>query len=290
MTVSLPLFHRIAGQPVIVLGSGDGAQAKRRLVERAGGRVVDDLAAGVAAGARLAFIAHDSHLDPGADAAPDASAADAATLRGLGLLVNVVDQPDLCDFTTPAIIDRTPVLVAIGTGGASAGLAKALRLRLEALLPAQLGALARGLGAARGALRTRFPDAGHRRRALDAALGEGGPLDPLEAGRAGTADAQIAAWLENPDGDAEAEATDSSVVIHLVSDDPEDLTLRDARLLGGADQIAHEPDISPQVLARARADAGRIAIGRDQPAPVVKGRLIVLRAPRRDATAGTLPH
>ncbi len=286
MTLPLPLFHRIAGQPVIVLGTGEGAMAKRRLVERAGGLVVGDIAAGLAQGARLAFIAHESHVDAVSGADPDRSAADAAALRAAGLLVNVVDRPDLCDFTTPAIVDRAPVLLAIGTGGASAGLAKALRLRLETLLPAKLGALADALAAARQALRARYPDAGHRRRALDAALGEGGVLDPLgDDGSGASAGARVAAWLEKTDEADDLSGPDKSpnetpsevIVIRLASADPEDLTLREARLLGGADQIAHEPGVSPEVLARARADAGRIAIGRDQPPPVVKGRLIVLR-------------
>jgi len=280
VTTSLPLFHRIAGHAVIVLGDGVAADAKRRLVERAGGRVVDDLAAGVAAGARLAFIAYESH-----EAAPDTSEADAARLRAAGLLVNVVDRPELCDFTTPAIIDRPPVLVAIGTGGASAGLAKALRLRLEALLPASLGALARALSDGRGAMRKRFPDASHRRLALDAALGEGGVLDPLaHAYGAGDATARVAGWLDNPEGDGDAANADVTIVIRLRSADPEDLTLREARLMGGADTIAHEPGVGPEILARARADAGRIAIDRDQPPPVVKGRLIVLRTPCQDVT------
>ncbi len=283
MTLPLPLFHRIAGQPVIVLGTGEGAQAKRRLVERAGGTVVNDIAAGVSAGARLAFVAYDTHADvePGAD--PDRSSTAAAALRAAGLLVNVIDQPDLCDFTTPAIIDRAPVLVAIGTGGASAGLAKALRLRLETLLPARLGALAQALGVARGALRQRFPNSGHRRRVLDAALGEGGALDPFQDWQENQAvAARVAAWLAHPDETLAASpdsAPNTIIVIRLNSADPEELTLREARLLGGADQIAYEPGVSAQVLARARADAGRIAIGRDQPVPVVKGRLIVLRAP-----------
>src|SRR3546814_14222183 len=76
-------------------------------------------------GARLAFVAL-------ADEAEARAAAEA--LRARGLLVNVVDRPDLCDFTTPAIVDRAPVTIAIGTGGASAGLAKAIRQRVEALL------------------------------------------------------------------------------------------------------------------------------------------------------------
>ena len=122
MIPSLPLFHTIAGQTVIVLGSGDVAEARRRLIERAGGVVIGEIQQGVAQGARLAFIAR-------GDAALDE--ADAMRLRAAGLLVNTADRPELCDFTVPSILDRSPVVVAIGTGGASAGLAKALRLRLE---------------------------------------------------------------------------------------------------------------------------------------------------------------
>ena len=103
MTInSLPLFHRIAGQPVIVLGNGEAAIAKRRLVERAGGVCVgEDHDAG------LAFVAPDPD-----EFAPEPAV---ARLRARGLLVNCVDRPDLCDFTTPAILDRSPVLIAIGT-------------------------------------------------------------------------------------------------------------------------------------------------------------------------------
>jgi uroporphyrin-III C-methyltransferase/precorrin-2 dehydrogenase/sirohydrochlorin ferrochelatase len=179
---SLPLFHRLAGQPVVVLGHGEAAEAKRRLVLRAGGKVIEDLAEGIDIGARLAFIAHEDEA---------ACQADAIRARGAGLLVNVVDKPALCDFTTPSIIDRAPVLIAVGTGGASAGLAKALRLRLERLLPQGLGALAEALYAAREAMRARWPTGPERRRALDAALEEGGALDPLRSGDA----AAVEAWL-----------------------------------------------------------------------------------------------
>ena len=138
---ALPLFHRLTGQPVIVLGHGDAASAKQRLVERAGAKVIDDLALGIDQGARIAFIAHEDET---------ALQADALRARCAGLLVNVVDRPDLCDFTTPSLIDRAPVVIAVGTVGASAGLAKALRLRLDALLPQGLGTLADALYAAHG--------------------------------------------------------------------------------------------------------------------------------------------
>ncbi|HET9630574.1 MAG TPA: NAD(P)-dependent oxidoreductase [Novosphingobium sp.] len=260
---SLPLYHRVAGQPVIVLGEGEAAEAKRRLVERAGGRVVSDLQEGIDSGARLAFIAH----------ADDRSAeADAIRARCAGLLVNVVDRPTLCDFTVPSLLERGPILVAVGTGGVSAGLAKALRLRLEALLPPGLEALAEGLGRLRAALRSRFPDAGERRRALDAALAAGGMLDPLDADSAG----RLEQWLADPASGQVA----GLVEIALGSADPDDLTLRQSRLLGSADLVVHEPGVPEAVLLRARADAVRKTLHSGEQVSENVGLVVLVRAPR----------
>lgn len=253
MIADLPLFHRIAGQPVIVLGEGDAADAKRRLVERARGIVAGE----DNADARLAFVAMDE---------PEEAA---ARLRARGLLVNVTDRPDLCDFTVPSVLDRSPVLIAIGTGGASAGLAKALRLRLEALLPQGLGALASALASARAAMRARWPDASDRRQALDAALAEGGVLDPLRD----DSDGKVERWLQ---GGGEGQAN-GLFEIHLTSADPDDLTLRQARLLGSADVIAHEADAPAVILSRARADAARVVVGQSEQPPACDGLLVVLR-------------
>ncbi|MET0270170.1 MAG: NAD(P)-dependent oxidoreductase, partial [Sphingomonas sp.] len=119
---SLPLFVRLNGRPVILLGEGEVAAAKRRLLERAGARLV-----GEAEQAALAIVAIEDEA---------AAQAAVARLKARGILVNAVDRPALCEFTLPAIVDRDPVLIAIGTGGASAGLAAGLRQRLEGLLPA----------------------------------------------------------------------------------------------------------------------------------------------------------
>ena len=256
----LPLFHTIAGQPGIVLGQGDMAEPKRRLVERAGGQVVDELQQGVDEGARLAFVAHD-------DAAM--CEADAIRLRCAGLLVNVVDRPDLCDFTTPSVLDRDPVLVAVGTGGASAGLAKQLRLRLERLLPADLGELARRLYGARNAIRSRFPRMAERRRALDDALGEGGALDPL---RSGSVD-RVDEWLAEA-GDAKASQVHE---FYVDPHDPEQLTLHQARILGTADIVAAAPQIAEAVVNRARADAARVGLPYE---PTSTDGVVVILHPR----------
>lgn len=232
---SLPLFVRLAGRPVILLGEGEAADAKRRLLDRAGAQVVTDEAA-VAA---LAIVAIDDEAE---------ALAAVARLKARGVLVNAVDRSDHCDFTLPAIVDREPVLIAIGTGGASAGLAAALRQRLEALVPADLGGLANALQKARGAMRARFPDGSARRRALADALAPGGVLDPLGPSR------DVAGWL---DGGAMQDGT--LVRMSLASPDPDDLTLRQARALASADRVYHRADVPPAILDRARADAARIA-------------------------------
>ncbi len=229
---SLPVFLVLRGRAVILTGSGEAADAKRRLLERAGARVV-----GEAEDAAIAIVA-------------DGDDATAARLKARGVLVNATDRPELCDFTLPAIIDREPVLIAIGTGGASAGLAKALRQRIEAILPEKLGRLATALHAARDAIRARWPDASARRRAIDAGLSAGGLIDPL---REDAAD-EVPRWLAEQ-GDAEPSRL---VALCLLSSDPDDLTLRAARLLGEADRIYHRPDVPAAILDRARADAVRI--------------------------------
>lgn len=246
---SLPLFHRVAGTRVVVIGEGPAAEAKRRLVERAGGHCCGEPEAHHA---RLAFIAVDN---------PKSAEAAAVRLRGKGLLVNVTDRPELCDFTVPSVLDRDPVLVAVGTGGASAGLAKQLRLRLEGVLPQSLGRLAEALHSARDALREKFPDARARRRALDAALTVGGALDPLRD----DAPEAVGEWLEA----AEVPATDRIERIVLASGDPDDLTLRQARLLGEADTVLHDGNVPEAILARARADA--VQLGPDSESDGARG-------------------
>lgn len=232
---SLPVLLRIRDRPVILLGDGEAAEAKRRLIERAGGRVVDE----EDGTARLAIVAIED----------DAAAGQAADrLKARGILVNATDRPEHCDFTLPAIVDRDPVLIAIGTGGASAGLAKAVRLLIEALLPPDLGGLATALAGARLRLRTRWPDARDRRHAIDMALAPGGMLDPLSWADTDS----IEGWLNRAD-----DAPSTFETISLRSADPDDLTLREARWLGRADRIFHQPDIPAAILDRARADAAR---------------------------------
>ena len=239
----LPVLLKVAGRPVILRGDGEAADAKRRVLERAGATVVADHP-----DAQLAVVAIE---DEG-----EATAA-VRELQARGVLVNAVDRPALCDFTLPAVVDRSPVLVAVMTGGVSAGLAAAIRQRLEGFLPAGLGQLAQALSAARDRLRALLPDGGQRRRAIGAALA--GELHPLEDGGA----ERVQAWLHRLEDDPSSgragprEARTAHVL--LVSADPDDLTLRQARWLALADRVFHAPDVPELILDRARADATRVA-------------------------------
>jgi uroporphyrin-III C-methyltransferase/precorrin-2 dehydrogenase/sirohydrochlorin ferrochelatase len=225
---SLPIFVRLDGRPVILIGTGDTADAKRRLLERAGARLV-----GEDAQAQLAIVVDD-------DAA-------VARLKARGVLVNAVDRPDLCDFTLPAIVDRSPVMIAIGTGGASAGLAKALRQRLEILLPRRLGNLATALHAARDRIRARWPDAAPRRVAIDEAML--GPLDPMRDHE----DGAVGAWLDGFTRDRSIE----HCVMRVGDGFPEDLPLSALRLLGQANAVVAPDDMLAVLTPFIRADAAR---------------------------------
>lgn len=236
----LPIFLNLKGARVVLIGDGDAADAKRRLIERAGAIAVDDCPKNICQCARIGFVALDDK---------DEALAHAQRLRAKGMIVNVVDRPQYCDFTTPAIIDRDPVLIAIGTGGASAGMAKAIRQRLENLLPQNLGKLAKAISNAKAAIYKRWATPNERRRALDAAFANRGPLDPFAAHENDAVDK----WLMAD----EAEVQYGLFPISISSANPDDLTLHMARLLGEADHIFHDHDISPDILARARADAVR---------------------------------
>jgi uroporphyrin-III C-methyltransferase/precorrin-2 dehydrogenase/sirohydrochlorin ferrochelatase len=141
-----------------------------------------------------------------------------------------------------------------------------LRLRLEALFPEGLGLLAQALSAARDALRQRWPDAAERRRALDAALEPGGPLDPfVEHGATA-----VTNWLREG-----AARPTSKVELTIATTTPDGLTVRQLQLLGAADAILYEPGIPAALLNVARADAARLGLPHDGPLP--EGLVVVLR-------------
>ena len=250
---TLPIFLALAGRSVIITGDGEAAAAKARLVTAAGGIVVGEAQDGV-----VAFVALDDEAEAGAAA---------RRLRQRGLLVNVVDRPALSDFLMGAIIDRSPVVVAVSTGGASASLSRALRGRLEALLPASLGGLALAIGKARAAASAAHPGIADRRRLWERGLAQDAPLDPLRP--IADPDAAVAAAI------AGSSATvDELRIVAVTSADPGELTLNQLALLGRCDALVVEGPVPAAVIDRVRRDAVRLEAVPAAP----QGLVVVLQA------------
>lgn len=274
----LPLFLDLRDEPVTVVGGGVVAERKVRLLESAGARitiVAPTLTDTLAARAAAAALHHVPRTFVGSDAdaallasarlviaATDDRAINTAVsehARARGIWVNVVDDAELSTALMPSIIDRSPVIVAVSTGGASPVLARRLRERLEALLEPSLGPLAALLARFRQRLIARWPDPSHRRRAVDALLdGELGAA----AGAADLADAERA--LERALAAATPDAIATGVVT-LVGAGPGHaglLTLQGLRALQRADVVLYDRLVSADVLALARRDADLIEVGK----------------------------
>lgn len=151
-----PICLDLAGKRCLVVGAGPEAERKAAALRRAGGQVVarPRFAPADLDGCTLAFAA---------DVPRAVGEAVSRAARTRGILVNVADQPDLCSFIMPAVIERAPVTVAISTGGASPALARHLRDALDAIVPRRLGALAVLASAFRARVRHRIADAATRR-------------------------------------------------------------------------------------------------------------------------------
>jgi siroheme synthase, N-terminal domain len=243
---AFPAFFPLAGRTVVIAGEGEAAEAKARLFEGSPATVVrlsgaEALDRRSYAAATLAFVAaDDEHFAR--------QAAEAA--RAAGTPVNVVDRPALCDFTTPAVIDRGEVVAAIGTGGASPMLATLLRHDLEVRVPEGAGRVAALFRQMQGEVREALPDLHRRRAFLRTALT--GPA--AEAAMQG--DLQRARELLRM-----ALAQDAPLEVsvrYIDARGPADLlTLRAARALAAADVLVCDPGAHPEVLALARRDAER---------------------------------
>jgi uroporphyrin-III C-methyltransferase/precorrin-2 dehydrogenase/sirohydrochlorin ferrochelatase len=279
----LPAFFDLATGDVILVGSSRAAVAKLHLLRAAGANVrwfspdvdvaEDVLLASHYAGRIGIAIGEPSENDlAGAIAVVSAAGSDldetvASRARSLNIPVNVVDRPDLSTFIFPAVVDRGHVVVAIGTGGASPVLARRLRERIEALLPARIGEFAALMKRYReriAAAQWRQPGLSLRRfweRVIDGPIGAS-----FLAGRTREAEAALIHAIENthaPDGYEHG-------TVHLVGagpGDPDLLTLRALHLLQAADVIFYDELVSPEVLARARRDARQIFVGKRKGEP-----------------------
>ncbi|WP_293900513.1 bifunctional precorrin-2 dehydrogenase/sirohydrochlorin ferrochelatase [Phenylobacterium sp.] len=244
---AFPAFFPLAGRSVAVAGEGEPADAKARLFAGSPATVVRLTEAQALdpksyAGMSLAFVA-------GADEAWARQAVAAA--RAAHVPVNAVDRPALCDFTTPAVIDRGEVVAAIGTGGGSPMLATLLRHDIEARVPEGAGRLAALFRLMQDEVRAALPEAAARRRFLRAAL-TGPAAEAAMAGDLEGAKERLRAAL----GDGPMLA---GAVRYIDARGPAELlTLKAARALAAADVLVCDPDAHPDVLALARRDAERL--------------------------------
>jgi uroporphyrin-III C-methyltransferase/precorrin-2 dehydrogenase/sirohydrochlorin ferrochelatase len=266
-----PAFHKVAGLPVLVVGDGAEAVAKVRLLSetQASIRLVTaepslELAALVASGnlEHLTGPFEAAHLDgvvlafaASGDRTRDAAVVAAARARNVP--ANAVDIPELCDFYTPALVNRAPIAVAITSTGAGPVLAQKLRARIEALLPQRLGALASLADSFRGAADRVLPK-GQPRRRFWSTFFEGSIADAVLAGHTDEARRLASRLLTQAD-------TAESGFVWLVGAGPgaaDLLTLRAQRVLGEADVIVHDSLVPETVIAMGRRDAHRIDVGK----------------------------
>lgn len=266
----LPIYIDVRGHACLVVGAGAVAQRKVELLLQAGARVIvvaPEISAGVRELANeqaielLARAYASADLDAkriviAATNRSDVNARVATDAQARSIPVNVVDDPALCSFIMPAIVDRSPVLVAVSTAGASPVLARLTRARIEAALPHALGRLAGFAARHRAAVKQRIHDAGARRVFWEQVLdGEVGAL--VLAERDAEADAAFEAQLAHGNTRAVAHVT----LIAGGDGDPDRLTLRAARALGSADVLMHERAALRSVHALGRRDAQRIDLG-----------------------------
>ena len=284
-----PLFIDLNGRRIPVIGGGVAALRKARLVAAAGARPVfiwpqidPELkaefgaaaeyldcrpAAADLAGARIVFVAVEDGDDP---------ARWAAMAKAAGALVNVVDKPALCDFITPSIIDRGSLAVAISTDGAGPVYGRDLRAKIEAMLPARVGALLDFAAGYRDAVKAKISEEG--RRAFWERFFKGPVAAKALAGDEPGAREAMIETLNRPQ-DAPAPG-----VVHIVGagpGDPDLLTLKAFRLIQQADVILYDRLVSDEILNLARRDADRVYVGKAKanhavPQEEIEARMIAL--------------
>ena len=271
---AFPIFLDLREKRAIVVGGGVAAARRAELLLKAGARVTvfarelgDEFFAlrrkldwhhvprdpGPAdfAGAPLAFVATD-------DDGLATRAREAAKIAGA--LINVADRPDLCDFIMPSIVDRSPLVIAVSTGGASPILGRMLRARLESLIPAAYGRLADLMRAFRARVAEAIPSPMMRRRFWEAAL-EGPIAEQALAGDEAAAGERLAAAIEAWSG-SRASPQGEVYLVGAGPGDPDLVTFRALRLMQKADVVLYDRLTDEAVLNLVRREAERIYVGK----------------------------
>ena len=270
----LPVFLDLKGKNCLVVGGNEVAARKAALLMQAGAwvtAVAPELAPGFAQLKEQDRLVHSKQPFSAAllddmvlviaadeDEALNRQVSEAAKARQLP--VNVVDHPELCSFIMPSIIDRSPLIIAVSSGGSSPVLARLLRARLETMIPAAYGRLASLAERFRGNVKKRFSSSAQRRMFWEKAL-QGPVAEMVFAGQDKAADAALQKLLESeqPEDMPRGE-------VYLVGagpGNPDLLTFRALRLMQQADVVVHDHLVTPAVLDMARRDAERIYVGKE---------------------------
>ena len=259
-----PIFIDLKDRTVVVVGGGEDSLRKVRLLSRTGARIIvvaENLHDELSVNPRVEWLARrfEASLLDGATLAVSADAqlneivSEAARARGIP--VNAVDRPALSTFIVPSIVDRSPLVVAIGTEGTSPMLGQGLRARIDAMLPQALGKLAEAAGALRGRVAEAVP-AGNRRRSFWKRFFFGDVRDAFVAGES----ANYGSLVETLLHDEAAPIKGRVSFVSAGAGDPELLTLKAQRKLQEADVIVHDRFVAAGIMEMARRDAVRIPL------------------------------
>ncbi|WP_421158430.1 siroheme synthase CysG [Aeromonas dhakensis] len=267
----LPIFCRLDNKPVLLVGGGEVAQRKARLLLDAGAQLtvvapeLDPELAELAANDSIEWLAGEFAPQQLAGkwlvvAATDRREVNALVYQSANqarIFSNVVDDPKRSSFIMPSIIDRSPLMVAISSGGKAPVLARLLREKLEALLPQHLGAVAAFAGSLRDRVKARFATMGERRRFWERLLGADRLGQALARGDRASAN-QLADSLFADESKAHGEV----VLVGAGPGDPGLLTLHALRQMQQADVVVYDRLVSDEVMALVRRDAKRIFVGK----------------------------
>jgi uroporphyrin-III C-methyltransferase/precorrin-2 dehydrogenase/sirohydrochlorin ferrochelatase len=268
-----PAFLRLQGKHCLLVGGGEVATRKARLLMNAGARltvVAPDICGALIAVCGNGDVSYhrrkfrdddvrDHWLIVAATDDEDLQIAIAKAAERAGIFCNCVDNLESGSYITPAIVDRGALVVAVTSSGNAPVLARSIRQRIEAMLPAATGELARIAGRWRARVDTQVKDALSRRRFWEAFFA--GPVaSAVYGGDFDAANRESTDLLERIRGSQSARG--EVWLVGAGPGDPDLLTLRALQVLQTADIIVHDRLVSDEILALARRDAGRIAVGK----------------------------
>ncbi len=268
----LPIFLDLHHGPVALIGDGELAQAKLRILLAAGARVrwfrTASDAEAVAESHPALIVTRDDPLTADLSGvvaivcagAGETGLAMSGRARALGIPVNVMDDPSHSTFIFPAVVDRGDVMVAIGTGGASPVVARRVRERIETVLPQRIGDLAGLIGRWRRRIHDQISNPLLRRRFWEHVVD--GPIGAsVLNGRENEAETALAS-IADPSAYAGEANPGFVTLVGAGPGDPDLLTLKALRALQDADIIFYDDLVTPEILDRARRDASRVSVGR----------------------------